>query len=83
MNPTTYRVLRRVCAQYKTGIRKPFQVNGRNFSLVHDGFEPGRWVGLRFDDVQYMYNVEKLAEVTPESILNAIDMFEIRQVMNS
>jgi hypothetical protein len=74
----TKRVLRRVCAQFHTGIRKPFGIHGKMYKLV---VENG--IGLVFESTQDRYNVEWLSEVTAESILTAIDTFEVRRVMDS
>lgn len=37
MDDTTRRVLKRVVAQYRTGIRKPFGVDGHLYYLAYDG----------------------------------------------
>ncbi len=76
------KLLRRVCARFHTGIRKPFTVNGQSLSLI---LEPVMFTTtlLRFNDVQDRYNCEILTEVTPDSIVTAIDLFEVRQVMES
>jgi len=87
VTPLEMKVLRRVCAQFNTGIRKPFVLKGKNYKLIYSltanrACEVG-WNGLRFEDVQNRYNVEKLREITPEAILTAINMFEVRTVMES
>ena len=86
MDPLIAKVLRRVCAQHKTGIRKLFGLaplhGDRVFQIVVDQFETS-FVGLKLVDVKHKYNIEQLSEVTPESILAAIDVWDVRQVMES
>jgi hypothetical protein len=86
MDPTIAKVLRRVCAQHKTGIRKLFGLaplhGDRVFQIVSDQFEPS-FVGVKFVDVRHKYNIEQLEEVTPEAILTAINTWDVRQVMDS
>lgn len=79
MTPEEMKILRRVCAQFKTGIRKPFKLRGANLKLIVDV----NFNGLCFEDVQNQYNVERLSAITPDAILTAISMFEVRRVMES
>ncbi len=76
------KTLRRACARYYTGIRTPFHIRGKSYSFTVDSYN-GLKVFLRFDHAVGRYNCEPLADVTPDSILAAIDLFEVRQVMDS
>lgn len=81
VDPVDYKILKRVCNQYKTGIRKHFSVNGR--ILLLDNLYLSTNVLLRFVDVRDRYDCEVLEDVTPEAILTAINMFDVRDVMES
>ena len=81
MDDQTRKVLRRVCARYNTGIRKPFGVEGRIFRLVQDG--DNDMIGVVFDDIKHRYYVEPIWELTPDGIMQAIVMGDTRYIMES
>ena len=77
---TERKKLSRVCAQYNTGIRKVFILGERRCSLINNG--NAVWLGFEdMDNGGIRY--EALAEVTPDAIMATINLFEIKQVMES
>ena len=87
------KVLRRVCAQYKTGIRKPFGVHGRMYRLcteqVADEFGDGQERPClayleRHDGWEINYSrLVGLMEVTPDAVYEAIQMQIVGEIMDS
>ena len=79
-DPNTRKVLKRVIAQHNTGIRKPFGLYGNIYKLVLFCDS----TGLRFDNADgYNWHTEMLHEVSPNAILDAINTWEIRQLIES
>jgi hypothetical protein len=81
MDPKTAKVLRRAIARYRTGIRRAFRVDGRDMRLV----DRDKRVCLMFENITgtVLLDVEPLNEVTPEGIIEAMNISEVREVMES
>jgi hypothetical protein len=81
VNEHNRKVLKRVCAQYHTGIRKPFGVNGKIYKLVTWG---NKHVGLELQSyTSTPSELSDLKEVTPEAILESIQLQMVAEIMES
>jgi len=79
----TWKILRRVCMQYTTGIRKPFSILGRICRIEHDSQVVPR-PGVVFLDVPaYDTNWVALDKVTPDCILAVIQTKVCHEIMES
>lgn len=80
----TWKILRRVCTQYTTGIRKPFSILGRICYIAHSSHAVPR-PGLNFLDEPgpIPHSWVELGEVTPTAILAVIRLKICTTVMES
>jgi len=87
MNDQTRKVLRRVCAQYYTGIRKPFGIDGVIYQITSrsDTMTPGDTEYLMFNDIDIHHVTWQsvATPITPESIIEAINLYAVESIMES
>jgi hypothetical protein len=77
MDPQIQKVLRRICAQFHTGIRKPFDMHGKTYVLTISS------AAVYLEADAGLAPWIELSEVTPEKIFEAIQLHLVAEVMES
>ena len=89
MDDQTRKVLRRVCAQYYTGIRKPFGIDGVIYQIKRDRYAPSEENENDFlawqDDVTGKIVWQPLGKefLTPEFIIDTINISIVTRITES